>query len=86
MERKHERRLLKKENILPLTLIVSLLGLVAVMCVDLVPVLINVVQHVNDEAELTSYMQAYGGKGIPIIVALQALQVITTVFPRSLPS
>nr|WP_283243616.1 VTT domain-containing protein [Feifania hominis] len=26
-------------------------------------------------------MQAYGGKGIPIIVALQALQVITTVFP-----
>lgn len=64
-------------------LLILLAGLVMIMCVDLIPVLRNISAHIQNEAELTSYIKNYGSKGIPIIIALQALQVITTVFPSA---
>lgn len=72
-----------KKDLFSTILLILLVGLIIVMFIDLIPVLENISAHIQNEAELTSYIKNYGAKGIPIIIALQALQVITTVFPSA---
>ena len=72
-----------KKDLFSTILLILLIGLIIVMFIDLIPVLENISAHIQNEAELTSYIKNYGAKGIPIIIALQALQVITTVFPAA---
>ena len=72
-----------KETLFSFVLLIALIGLIFIMFIDLIPILRNVVAHIKNEEELTSYIKNYGSKGIPIIIALQALQVITTIFPAA---
>jgi uncharacterized membrane protein YdjX (TVP38/TMEM64 family) len=72
-----------KETLFSIILIVALAGLILIMFIDLIPVLKNVVAHIKNEKELTTYISNYGSKGVLIIIALQALQVITAIFPAA---
>jgi uncharacterized membrane protein YdjX (TVP38/TMEM64 family) len=72
-----------KETLFSVLLIIILVSLTVIMFIDLIPLLKNVAAHVNNEGELIPYIRNYGAKGVPIIIALQTLQVITTVFPAA---
>lgn len=72
-----------REKVFSIALIITLIMLVLILFKDLIPILKNVSSHIKNEGELTSYIQSYGSRGVLIIIALQALQVITTIFPSA---
>lgn len=59
------------------------LSLTAVMVADLLPLLREVVANVGDETELVHYIDSYGAKGVPILMGLQALQIVLAVIPSA---
>jgi len=69
--------------IVSLLLVLSILGLIVIMIIDLMPLMKDVVVHITDEQVVTRDIYDYGAKGIFILAMLQALQVITTVFPSA---
>ena len=60
-----------------------MLGLIAIMVVDLLPLLRQVAANAGDESKIVKYIASYGFKGVPILIGLQALQVITAVIPSA---
>lgn len=60
-----------------------MLGLIAVMVIDLIPLLKQVLSDTHDETKMIDYINAYGAKGVPILAGLQALQVMLTVIPAA---
>lgn len=69
------------ENLVPTLLLVIMIGLVAILVADLLPIFHKVMINANHEEEMAGYIASYGAKGMPIIVSLQVLQVITAFFP-----
>ena len=67
--------------IVSILLMVLILVAITVMVIDLLPLLKDVVAHITDEQVVTRDIYNYGWKGIFILAMLQAVQVITTVFP-----
>lgn len=57
--------------------------LIAMMGVHLMPLLKEVAQNANNESKMINYIDAYGIKGVPILLGLQALQVIIAFFPAA---
>jgi len=57
------------------------IALVAIIINDVVPLLIKVMQNTGDESATVQYVQEYGIRGVPIIAALQVLQIITAFLP-----
>ena len=53
------------------------------MVVDLLPLLRQVAANAGDESKIVKYIASYGFKGVPILIGLQALQVITAVIPSA---
>ena len=64
-------------------LIMLLLALVVIMCIDLLPLLEFIAENAANEKAVTSDIINLGAKGVIIIAALQALQVITAFFPAA---
>lgn len=62
-------------------LLAVMLALVLLLCIDLIPLFKEVLQNTNNESKLINYIEAYGAKGVPIIIGLQILAVIASVFP-----
>lgn len=76
----------KKPNLLSILLLAVMLFLVVVLCIKLVPLLENVIKNAGDESKMVTYIEAYGARGVPELIALTALQVITVFIPRPLYS
>ncbi len=74
---------MKKGNLFTILSFAAMLGLTAVMLVDLLPLLKEVITNAKDETSVVEYMSTYGPKGIPILIGLQALQVILAVIPSA---
>ncbi len=68
-------------SLVPVALIVVMLALVIFLFIDLMPLLEDVVKHIRDEQVLIAQINQAGAEGFLIIVALQALQIITVIFP-----
>lgn len=73
----------KKSKVLSVLLLVGIVGLIVILCLDLFPILKEVYQDRNDESKMIRYIAEHGAKGAPILIGLQALQVIVAVFPAA---
>jgi uncharacterized membrane protein YdjX (TVP38/TMEM64 family) len=60
-----------------------MLALIVIMLVELIPLLREVLKDSKNEQLMIKYIDAYGAKGAPILIGLQALQVILTVVPAA---
>lgn len=74
---------MKKNRFLTVLLAVSMLALGVVMVVDLLPLLRRVAASAGDETAVAQYVSSYGIKGVPILIGLQALQIIVAVIPSA---
>jgi uncharacterized membrane protein YdjX (TVP38/TMEM64 family) len=72
-----------KESLLSIALVAIVVCLTVVMFIDLFPLLKDIAINIKNEEELSSDIYDYGTSGAFIIVALQALQVITAFFPSA---
>lgn len=61
----------------------ALLGLIAILIIELFPLIREVVTNTGDESKMVNYINSYGIKGIPILMGLQILQIITAVIPAA---
>lgn len=75
--KKYERKILSA------VLIIISIFLIAMVVIDLIPLLKNVIGNIKDESAITSDIQEYGAQGVLLLAALQALQVITIIFPSA---
>jgi uncharacterized membrane protein YdjX (TVP38/TMEM64 family) len=73
----------KKNLILPLITLAVIVGLIALLCVMLVPILADIFTN-QDGRNAIEIIHSHGARGIPLLACLQALQVITTVVPAML--
>jgi uncharacterized membrane protein YdjX (TVP38/TMEM64 family) len=72
-----------RQMIFSLVILLAMLVLIAILLVDLIPLLKKVVSDAHDESKMIDYIHAYGVKGVPILGGLQALQVMLTVIPAA---
>ena len=68
-------------KIVAIALIFLMLVLIVILSIDLVPLLEEVATHTQDEGAVVSKIHGFGLQGVLILVTLQALQIITVVFP-----
>lgn len=71
----------KRERFLAILVVAAMISLIAVMVVDLLPLLKEIVSNAGDETQMVQYIDSYGMKGVPILMGLQALQIIIAVIP-----
>jgi uncharacterized membrane protein YdjX (TVP38/TMEM64 family) len=74
----------KRQTLFSLIVLALMLALIVFLVVDLIPLLKEVLQNTSDESKVLSYIQAYGAKGVPVLMALQALQVMMTFLPAAI--
>ncbi len=74
-------RPLNKAKIIAVALVLTMAALIVVLAIDLIPMLKDVVNHVRDEKSVVSKIHGLGVEGVLILIALQALQIITVIFP-----
>ena len=72
---------MKRHNVLTLVFMAVSLGLLIVMAVQLLPLIREVVANTADESSVVAYIEAYGARGVPVLISLSALQVILLVIP-----
>lgn len=70
-----------KLKLLSATIILLIIVLIIIMSIELIPLMRNIVAHLSDENAIVSVITNYGVKGILILLSLEALQVISAVFP-----
>jgi uncharacterized membrane protein YdjX (TVP38/TMEM64 family) len=73
----------KKDFIISLITLAIIVGLIALLCVMLIPILADIFGG-QDGRNAIEIINAHGARGVPILACLQALQVITTVVPSML--
>jgi uncharacterized membrane protein YdjX (TVP38/TMEM64 family) len=74
----------KRQTIFSIIVLALMLALIVVMVVEMIPLLKEVLQNTSDESKVLGYIQAYGAKGVPVLAALQALQVMMTFLPAAI--
>jgi len=75
---------IKQRNVLlPIIVAAVTIGLIAILAIELLPLVKEVVANAGDESKMVNYIGAYGAKGVPVLVALQVLQVIVAVIPAA---
>lgn len=74
---------LEKSKILSILVLLLSLGLIILLFIDLFPLMREVFENRHDEDKMLEYIRAYGAKGMPILIGLQALQVIMAFFPAA---
>jgi len=75
--------IIKKHLVFQIIIAVAIAGLIVLMVVDLLPLVENVIKDAGDESSMVSYIDSYGAKGIPILMGMQALQIIVAVIPSA---
>ncbi|MDR0875387.1 MAG: VTT domain-containing protein [Clostridiales Family XIII bacterium] len=74
----------KRQTIFSLIVLCLMLALIVIMVATMVPLLKQILQNTADESKMIDYIHAYGAKGVPVLMALQALQVMMTVIPAAI--
>lgn len=59
------------------------LCIIVVIAVQLIPLIKQVVNSAGDESDMVHYIDSYGLKGIPLLMGLQALQIIVAFIPAT---
>lgn len=77
-----EKRL-KSENIISAALLVGFVCILIWGIVNLIPLFRQLIQDISDERSVVATIREYKIRGIVVILAMQALQVVTTVFPSA---
>jgi uncharacterized membrane protein YdjX (TVP38/TMEM64 family) len=72
---------LNKKNIISIIILIIVIGLVVAMCIMLIPLLRDIAKNYRNPDALRKSMSSYGLQSAFIIMLLQALQIITTIFP-----
>lgn len=72
-----------KTNILPIFLIALLFALTLWLIYDLLPLMVNIVEHIKNENVVISEIRGYGSKSVLILFAMQVLQIVTSVLPAA---
>jgi uncharacterized membrane protein YdjX (TVP38/TMEM64 family) len=73
----------KKDLIISLFAFAVITGLIIMLCVTLIPILADIFTD-QDGRNVINIIHSHGARGVPVLVCLQALQVITTVVPALL--
>jgi len=75
---------MKRRNVL-LSIIAAAVAacLIAILVIELFPLVKEVVANAGDESSMVSYIDSYGARGVPILMGLQVLQVIIAVIPAA---
>ena len=73
----------KKTRILTVLAGGVMLGLTVLMVIDLLPLLRQVAANRGDKSAIAQYISSYGFKGVPILMGLQALQIMVAVVPSA---
>ncbi|MEA4966272.1 MAG: VTT domain-containing protein [Oscillospiraceae bacterium] len=74
---------MRKNGVVWVLIAAAVLALTALLLVDLLPLLKKVAASAGNETVLAGYIDSYGLKGVPILMGLQALQIITAVIPSA---
>jgi uncharacterized membrane protein YdjX (TVP38/TMEM64 family) len=74
----------KRQIVFSLIVLALMLALIVFMVVEMIPLLKEVLQNTSDESKVLGYIQAYGAQGVPVLMALQALQVMMTFLPAAI--
>jgi len=71
----------KKRLILQIAMAPAMLGLIALMVIHLYPLAKEIIADTSDETPVVNYIESYGIKGVPILLGLEALQIIVAFIP-----
>lgn len=74
---------LKRHYIFASITMAIMLGAIAIMVVHLLPLFKEIIVNAADESNMVDYISSYGLRGVPVLICLQALQVITAVVPSA---
>ena len=72
---------MEKHRVLKLIFMAASLALVVVMGVLLYPLVKEVITNVSDESNIVDFVEAYGARGVPVLIGLSALQIIVPFIP-----
>jgi len=74
---------MKKYHVLPIVAAVAMLGLIALLVAHLYPLAKEIIANAGDETQVVRYIDSYGVKGVPILLGLEALQIIVAFIPEA---
>jgi len=74
---------MNKRNVLTIIIAAAVLVLIVIMIIQLFPLIREVFKDSSDESKMVKYIDSYGMKGVPVLIGLQALQVIVAVIPSA---
>jgi len=72
---------MEKHHVLKLIFMAASLCLVVVIGILLFPLVREVITNTHDESNIVDFVEAYGARGAPVLVALSTLQVIVPFIP-----
>jgi len=78
-----KKHVIKKHIIFQILIVAIIITLIVIMVVDLLPLIENVASNSGNESNMVNYIDSYGTKGVPILIGMQALQVIVAVIPSA---
>ena len=58
-------------------------GFIVAMVIQLLPLIKGIIANIGNESNMVEHINAYGLKGIPILIGLQALQIIIAFVPAA---
>ncbi|MCL1952659.1 MAG: VTT domain-containing protein [Oscillospiraceae bacterium] len=74
---------MKKRLILQIAAAAAMLGLIALLVVHLYPLAKELIADTGDETRVVHYIESYGVRGVPILLGLEALQIIVAFIPEA---
>ena len=70
-------------KIVPIIALIIAIILVAVIVIDLAPLIREVLRDTHDESKVIDYIHSYGAKGVPILLSLQFLMTLIPFLPSA---
>ena len=70
-------------KIIPIIALIISVLLVALIVIDLAPLISEVFRDTHDESKVINYIHAYGAKGVPVLVSLQFLVTLIPFIPSA---
>ena len=74
---------MKKRLLLQIAAAAAMLGLIALLVIHLYPLGKEIIANAGDETQVVNYIESYGVKGVPILLGLEALQIIVAFIPEA---
>ncbi|MCL2335959.1 MAG: hypothetical protein FWC60_00885, partial [Firmicutes bacterium] len=75
--------MMKKQTIITMLVTAIAVGFIVAMVIQLLPLIKGIIANIGNESNMVEHINAYGLKGIPILIGLQALQIIIAFVPAA---